>query len=499
VTLGSCSGADAVIFPPVSSVNLRRIAAQEPAVAAAQGVSAPELPVKVIGSSTEMREVWRLVMAAALGSSSVLIAGETGTGKEVVARALHRFSARRAGAFVAVNCAALPENLLESELFGHEKGAFTGASTQRKGRFELADHGTLFLDEIGDLPLSLQVKLLRVLQERTFERLGGSKSVSVDVRVVAATHRDLQEEVKRGRFRADLYYRLNVLCIRVPPLRQRSADVLEFWRHFIDQGTASESRRALQTSTAVHRLLLRHDWPGNVRELHNVAQHVLTLAPGDRILPGDLPEYLSRSAERVPQSSGFAGLTLKEIERMVIQQTYEALGTVNAAAAVLGISARKIHYRLKELNALGPKPAQPAVPVSEPGASPRSRVRVLLAEDDDDLRWALSDLLKTDGFDVVAVADGRALLEHLGTAMLLEQRDAPPDIIISDIRMPGMTGMQLLECVRNRGWSTPVVLMSAFGEKEIRKQASDLGAAAFLDKPIDPTKLQELLHSAVGS
>jgi DNA-binding NtrC family response regulator len=504
VTLGHRSAADVVLVKPLNPVGLRRIIAQDAGSPASSRAHAHalELPSVVVGSSAEMREAWRLAMAAAQTNSSVLITGETGTGKEVVARALHRFSSRRAGPFVAINCAALPENLLESELFGHEKGAFTGAAAQRKGRFELADGGTLFLDEIGDLSLGLQVKLLRVLQERSFERLGGTQSVSVDVRIVAATHRDLEEDVKHGRFRADLFYRLNVLCIRVPPLRKRPSDVIGLWEHFIQDGARRENRPAPETSPEVQRVLMRHAWPGNVRELHNVAQNVLALATGDRIMPDDLPSALRPEADRPVPFNGLLGLTLREIESSVIVQTYDALGTVRATAQVLGISPRKIHYRLKEFRKQA-RVRDHALLLREQGLDSAERarlmqLRVLLAEDDDDLRWALSDLLKTDGYDVVAVADGRALLEHLGAAMLLEQRDAPPDLIISDIRMPGMTGMQLLECVRNRGWSTPVVLISAFGDDDTRQKAQQLGATAFLGKPIDMNELQTVIQRVVA-
>jgi DNA-binding NtrC family response regulator len=413
-----------------------------------------------------------------------------------VARALHRFSARRDGPFVAVNCAALPETLLESELFGHEKGAYTGAATQHKGRFELAHQGTLFLDEIGDLPLALQVKLLRVLQERSFERLGGTESISVDVRVIAATHKDLTEELEHDRFRADLFYRLSVLSIHVPPLRTRKSDVLGLWEHFVAEGTSREHRAPLKTSAAAQCVLLRHQWPGNIRELQNVAEHALTVALGDTIGTADLPEYLAEHSSRPDPRRSLAGLTMKEVERLSILDTYEALGTVKASAEALGISERKIHYRLKEyrkgVRGTGRR-RRKTRPSTQTPIAPRPTVRILLAEDDDEVRWALAEFLRTEGYEVVAVPDGKALLEHLGSAMLLEQRDAPPDIIITDVRMPGLTGMQLLESVRNRGWTTPVVLISAFGDDETRRKADGLGATAFLDKPIDVGRLHRII------
>ncbi len=438
-----------------------------------------------------MREVWRLATIAARSDSSVVVRGETGVGKEMVARALHRLSPRKDGPFVAVNCAALSETLLESEMFGHEKGAFTGAAVQHKGRFELAHGGTLFLDEIGDLPLGLQVKLLRVLQERNFERVGGSHSIAVDVRVIAATHHDLPEAVARGRFRADLFYRLNVLSIQVPPLRERKADILALWQHLLAEAAAREGRAMPATSSSVERILLRHPWPGNVRELHNAALHAITVTSGERILPADLPDYLGARTSVSPPL-GLVGLRLEEIERLAILETYETVGTIQRTAEMLGISPRKIHYRLKEYKCDGWRPPQRArhEPVSE-------KMRVLLAEDDDELRHALADVLRREGYEVVAVAHGRALLEQLGASLLLERRDAPADIIISDVRMPGLSGMQLLESVRGRGWRTPVVLISGVADDDTHRRAKALGAE-LLDKPIDVARLLSTIDGAVA-
>ncbi len=489
LTTADQSDVDAVIVRPVDGVTLRRAIAQAGAPRAGQSSrEASALPSFVVGGSNEMREVWRLAMQAAQSSSSVVITGETGVGKEVVARALHRFSSRRSGPFVAVNCAALPETLLESELFGHEKGAFTGAATRRKGRFELADGGTLFLDEIGDLPLNVQVSLLRVLQERLFERLGGTESISVDVRVVAATHRNLEEEVRRGRFRADLFYRLNVLSIRVPPLRERKADLPELWQYFLAEGAAREGRATPETTALALRLLVRHEWPGNVRELHNVAQHALAVTTDEPIDEASLPPLFAESPAEPSARIGLAGMTLKEIERAAIVETYEAFGTVKAAAEALGISERKIHYRMKEY-----RDQEARVPA----APPRPSVRVLLAEDDDELRWALTDFLQAEGYQVVPVADGRTLLEQLGATLLLEDADDSADVIVSDIRMPGLTGMQVLERVRARGWTTPVVLISAFGDEETRRLATSLGANAFVSKPIDAATFHKVIEGVV--
>ena len=355
VSLAERCGADTIMALPLDLVVFRRYLLRELRRTPQQGTKPrpARLPPAIMASSAAMQDTWRLVLLAAQSDSSVILGGETGTGKEVLAHALHRFSARREGPFIAVNCAAIPEALLESELLGHEKGSFTGASAQRRGRFELAHGGTLFLDEIGELPLALQVKLLRVLQERSFERVGGSDSIAVDVRVIAATHKDLQEEVRQRRFRADLFYRLNVLAIRVPPLRTRKSDILDLWHMLISHGCAHEGRPTLQTSSGVQRLLLRHDWPGNIRELYNVVQHALMVATGDTITVADLPEALSDAPARGASHDGLVGMTLKEIERSAILQTYAALGSVVAAAEVLDVSPRKMHYRLKQFRQQG--------------------------------------------------------------------------------------------------------------------------------------------------
>ncbi len=450
------------------------------------------LPSPFVGESELVRELWNRVLLASSGDSSVLVTGETGSGKELVARALHRFSLRRHGPFVAVNCAALPESLLESELFGHERGAFTGAMSQRKGRFELADGGTLFLDEIGDLPLGLQAKLLRVLEDKRFERLGGTESVEADVRVVAATHRDIPEQIERGAFRADLFFRLAALSLRVPPLRERRSDILPLWERLV-AARADHRRTKPATSAAAKRLLLRYCWPGNIRELQNAAEHASRITTGDRILPADLPEHVAgaRARSEVPN---LAGLTLAELERLAILQTYEALSATKATAECLGISVRKLQYRMSEYRREGH--LHLAAPPVEAPSHPK---RILLAEDDDELRWALTELLRSEGYEIVAVADGNELLEHLGAAMLLERRDMPPDVIVSDIRMPGMSGVRLLESVRDRGWTTPVVLMSAFADREMRLTALELGATAFFDKPLDLVELQRVIARAVGA
>jgi transcriptional regulator with PAS, ATPase and Fis domain len=287
---------------------------------------------------------------------TVLILGESGTGKEVLARGIHRLSARKDGPFVPVNCAAIPEGLLESELFGHERGAFTGAVRARPGRFELAKEGTLFLDEIGDMPLSMQSKILRVLQEREFERVGGTRTITADVRVIAATHRDLAADVREGRFRDDLYYRLNVVSVALPPLRARKGDIPALVAHFIDVYAPAAGKEIAGVTPGALSALFAYDWPGNVRELANVVEHAVASARGREIVAEDLATVLHGARpEESTASALIPGATLFEIEREAILRTLDQCGGSTARAAeVLGVSIRKIQYRLKEYRSGGP-------------------------------------------------------------------------------------------------------------------------------------------------
>ncbi|MBI2562864.1 MAG: sigma-54-dependent Fis family transcriptional regulator [candidate division NC10 bacterium] len=308
----------------------------------------------IIGESGRMQEVLALVKRVAPSEATVLIRGESGTGKELIARAIHFNSPRATGPLVTLNCAALPEHLLESELFGHEKGAFTGAVAQRKGRFEVADGGSLFLDEIGDLSPALQVKLLRVLQERQFERLGGNRTLAVSVRILAATHRDLEQAMRDGTFREDLYYRLNVVTIQIPPLRERREDIPPLLDHFLRK-FAEKNRRAVTGLTAAARdALLRYDYPGNVRELENLVERAGLLTRGQVIDLPDLPVTL-RPGERGPAESGTLGVPprlpdlLAGIEREAIRAALERHGGVQTqAAAELGISERVLRYKMRK-------------------------------------------------------------------------------------------------------------------------------------------------------
>jgi len=304
----------------------------------------------IVGDAPELQAVYEVVKRAAPTKANVLILGESGTGKELIAQALHEESPRRDRTFVKVNCAALSETLLESELFGHEKGSFTGAIGRKEGRFELADGGTLFLDEIGDISPSTQIKLLRVLQQKEFERVGGTQTIKVDVRLVAATNRDLAAEVKAGTFREDLYYRLNVVAVTLPPLRQRKGDIPALVSHFVEKYGKAYGKEVRGLAPGTLNALLAHDWPGNVRELENVVERAVVLAKAPELTADDLPPSLRgpRPRERT-SGSLIPGATLHEIEREAILRTLEMVGgSTSRAAELLGISVRKIQYRLKE-------------------------------------------------------------------------------------------------------------------------------------------------------
>ena len=302
---------------------------------------------ELIGASPPMQHVYRTIQQVAPSRATVLLTGESGTGKGEVARAIHLASSRAKAPFVTLQCSSLAESLLESELFGHERGAFTGADRRRLGRFEQADGGTLFLDEIGEIPPGLQVKLLRVLQERSFERVGGNEVIKVDVRLVAATNKDLPAEVKAGRFREDLFYRLNVIHLDMPPLRARGGDVLVLAHHFIRR-FASENRKDVYGLTdAVRARLLAHRWPGNVRELENAIERAVVLTAGDLIDVDDLPAEMR--AESESGAVAIPGSTMAEIEKHAILRTLDATaGSTTRTAEMLGISVRTVQYRLAE-------------------------------------------------------------------------------------------------------------------------------------------------------
>jgi two-component system NtrC family response regulator len=293
--------------------------------------------------------------------ATVLVSGESGTGKELIARAIHQLSPRAGKTFISVNCAALTETLLESELFGHERGAFTHAVAMRKGRFELADGGTLFLDEVGEMSPALQVKVLRVLQEMEFERVGGTRTIKVDVRVVAATNKDLKEEVEAGRFREDLYYRLNVVHLNIPPLRQRPEDIPPLAAHFLRKYAAENIRGEVRLSPEALKLLVRYGWPGNVRELENVMERAVILCSDNLITMNDLPGELgARREEAQVDIEHFIPLSkplpeaLEEIEEQMIRRALEASGQIQVRAAeMLGITKSLLQYKLKKYHLTG--------------------------------------------------------------------------------------------------------------------------------------------------
>ncbi|GAB4255250.1 MAG: sigma-54 dependent transcriptional regulator [Deferrisomatales bacterium] len=299
-----------------------------------------------VAGDPAMTEVSALIEAAAPSKATVLLTGESGTGKEVVARRIHELSPWAQGAFVAVNCAAIPANLMESELFGHEKGAFTGAVEARPGRFEQAQGGTLLLDEVSEMDPALQAKLLRVLQEREVERVGGRKTIALDLRVVATTNRDLPEEVRRGRFREDLYYRLHVIPIRLPPLRRRRADIVPLARHFLERACTSQGRCAARLSAEAEAALTAYGWPGNVRELQNVIERAAVLARGETVEPGHL--LLTGEALRPGGGELQVDGTLEEMERRIILAAFDQHGrNKKATARALGINVKTLRARLR--------------------------------------------------------------------------------------------------------------------------------------------------------
>lgn len=304
---------------------------------------------RIIGRCPAMHEVLERIKQVADSRASVLIEGESGTGKELVARAIHGLSSRRSGPFVAVHCAALSPQLLESELFGHEKGAFTGAVDRRVGRFEQANGGTLFLDEIGEIDAVTQVKLLRVLGERTLERVGGNQSIPVDVRLVAATNKNLESLVVEGKFREDLFFRIRVVQIQLPPLRDRVEDIPVLAEHFLREFGRENQKQPLEFSREVLDRLITHSWPGNIRELRTAVEHGVVMAKGKTVEVTDLPPGIRQDRAHAPVREGRRGETLEDLEREAIRRALEGTGhNITEAARELGISRRTLHRKLAE-------------------------------------------------------------------------------------------------------------------------------------------------------
>ena len=314
-------------------------------------VEAKELFPDIVGASPAMRNLFTQITKVAPTDSTVLICGESGTGKELIAHSIYEHSARKGKPFITINCVAIPEGLLESELFGHEKGAFTGAVAQKKGKFELADGGTIFLDEIGDMPLATQAKLLRVLQEKEFERVGGSASIRVDVRFIAATNKDLPRLIREGLFREDLYFRLNVFSVSLPPLRDRREDIPLLASFFLEK-----QPRKVALSPGVLQILIGYSWPGNIRELRNVLEQAAVLADKDVIEPYHLPEALRRRvpaavlAENDNNNIGLNERLMIMEKEMILDALRAARGVQVKAAGILGINQRSLWHRIKKLN-----------------------------------------------------------------------------------------------------------------------------------------------------
>lgn len=320
------------------------------------------LDTDIVSDSAEMESVKKMILKVARSSSTVLIRGESGTGKELIARAIHNQSPRGSDIFQAVNCAAINENLLESELFGHEKGSFTGAHAEKKGLFEVADRGSLFLDEIAELDVAMQAKLLRALQEREIQRVGGTKPIRIDVRVIAATNRDLRAMVADGRFREDLYYRINVLSIDVPPLRDRRDDIPVLINHFLKKHTKNTSRLIRGLTPEARRLMQDYSWPGNVRQLESAIERALLLCESDLIQAEDLPMEVRQESR--PASAGIfklpaEGISFEEVERDLIQQAMEQTDyNITKSAKLLGLTFRTLQYRLEKFGIRKPEKEQ---------------------------------------------------------------------------------------------------------------------------------------------
>ncbi|MBI5885108.1 MAG: sigma-54-dependent Fis family transcriptional regulator [Deltaproteobacteria bacterium] len=314
----------------------------------------------LVGGSESMQALKRDIERAAPSNGWVLITGENGTGKEYVARNIHLLSNRAAKPFIEVNCAAIPEELIESELFGHEKGAFTSAIAQKKGKFDLADKGTIFLDEIGDMSLKTQAKVLRILQEQTFERVGGVEQIKVDVRVIAATNKDLREQITRGAFREDLFYRLNVIPFHIPPLRERTADIPLFIEHFLKEFTAQTARGVMSVSEEVISLFLQYRWPGNVRELKNLVERLVIMTPGSVIKIDDIPSFMLAGKTASHGETGasnqqidiFKSSLLKEARRdfereFILRKLKEFGGNISKTAEAIGIERTHLHRKIR--------------------------------------------------------------------------------------------------------------------------------------------------------
>jgi two-component system nitrogen regulation response regulator GlnG len=383
-------GAYDFLFEPLDLRQLRRVVGgalevarrmREPTVLT-ETTADPDVDEAIVGTCPAMREVYKAIGRVAALDVPVLITGESGTGKELVARALYQHGSRSKAPFLALNCAAIPESLLESELFGHEKGAFTGADRRRIGKFEQVSGGTIFLDEIGDMPLALQAKLLRLLQDQAFERVGGNETIRTDVRLIAATHRDLKVWSEEGKFRPDLYYRLNVFAIHLPPLRERGEDLPALVRHYLRRFSRELGRQVQEVAPEVLERLRGYGWPGNIRELQSVLKQALLRASGTVLLPAFLPECLGRPTEATPASRAWGELGLetiilgqhlasdvrdvyvethRQLDRLLLPRVLEyTRGNLRQAALLLGIARQTLRLKIRDLGLSVPRPAEAA-------------------------------------------------------------------------------------------------------------------------------------------
>ncbi|MCP4499354.1 MAG: response regulator [Deltaproteobacteria bacterium] len=431
----------------------------------------PALPVYLHeygfhGDSPAMVKLLRQALLAASSQAPILLQGEVGTGKVALARYLHEHSRRKEGPMVTLTCTEL-------------------TMTDVNAALERAKGGTLYLDKVIEMPADIQVRSLRVADDD-------------QVRLIAGTAHSLEAAALEGTFRRDLLYRLKVICLDLPAMRDHKQDLPLLWDLALRDAARKENVSVPDVRPQTMSLLLSHDWPGNVFELRNTARHATSQALEGVVAPEHLPAALVNKEER-REALRIPGMRLADLERVAILRTYEATGSAKSTAELLDISVRKIHYRLKEYKKAGffddmdvKKRGTPLLNVTnEPSGA---RPRLVLAEDDDQIRWSLAAMLEDEGYDVVSLPSGNAVLEHLGAAVLKETGAKLPDVIVTDVRMPGLNGIRLLEGVRANGWKIPVVLISAFGDDEMREQAAQFEATAFLDKPLDLEQLSQVLQ-----
>jgi DNA-binding NtrC family response regulator len=464
-------------------------------------VASNERAGRLLGESPAMKRVYDVIRRIAPTEATVLVTGESGTGKELVARAIHEHSARSDGPFIAINCAAVPATLLESELFGHAKGAFTDAKAARRGLFLEAQGGTLFLDEIGEMPLEMQVKLLRALQERTVRAVGGTGETPFDARVVAATNRDLEKEIAEKRFREDLYYRVNVCSVAVPPLREREGDVPLLARAFVERFAGKHQKAVKGIAVPALAKLVEYDWPGNVRELENGIERAVAMAQHDQLVPDDLPERVRSHRAQIGSSllpaSEAELVSLEELERRYVDHVLKLVkGNKSKAARVLGFDRRTLYRRLeasaaapsRDTSAESAPPNSKPPPSSAPRASspppsaappPPARASILVVDDDPDSLTLMQVVLEAKGYNVRTAT---------GVAEAMRARDV--DLVLTDLHLLDGTGDRLV----GRFGSAPVVAMTG----KPSGNENELGFDAWLTKPVSVDRLTRTLDELLA-